>query len=253
MSGIRSFLSRRAGSVGAVAAVVLYVATAQAQSVDSKSESPRGAVTGRIDFDDADLPAATVEVDLSQEMFGDLFGLGDAAVAGVAETLLESAGAENKGTKLAAEQLEAARQILQLARSVVREVRIRVYEDLPEESGQAASIIGRFDGQLSAANWESLVRVRKDDESARISLIRSDGAVRGVFIVAANGDQLVLANAVCDISPENVKKLTSAATKIGLENGLQQAIESKMQHMKHRLPPQTPVPPVPAAPPASEQ
>lgn len=252
MSSIRCFLSRRAGSVGAVAAVVLYVATAQAQSADSKSESPRGAVTGRIDFADADLPAATVEVDLSQEMFGDLFGLGDAAVAGVAETLLESAGAENKGTKLAAEQLEAARQILQLGRDVVREARIRVYEDLPEESGQAESIIGRFDGQLREGNWENLVRVRKDNENVRVSLIRSNGAVRGVFIVAANGNDLVLVNAMCDISPENVKKLTSAATKIGLENGLQQAIESKMQHMKHRLPPSAPAPPVPGSP-ASEQ
>ena len=37
----------------------------------------------------------------------------------------------------------------------------------------------------------------------------------------------MFANAVCDVSPENVKKLTSAATKIGLENGLKQAIEDE--------------------------
>jgi hypothetical protein len=33
---------------------------------------------------------------------------------------------------------------------------------------------------------------------------------------------------VCDVSPENVKKLSAAATKIGLENGLLQVLEKEM-------------------------
>ena len=41
--------------------------------------------TGRLDFEAANLPTANVEVDLSQAMFKDLFGIGDAAIAGVAE------------------------------------------------------------------------------------------------------------------------------------------------------------------------
>jgi hypothetical protein len=68
-------------------------------------------------------------------------------------------------------------------------------------------------------------------------LLRSEGAVRGVFVVAANGGGLFVGNVVCDISPDNVTKLTSAATKIGLENGLAQAIEEKMPKVQHRLPP----------------
>ena len=36
---------------------------------------------GNVDFDYADAPAANVELDLSQGMFHDLFGIGDAAVA----------------------------------------------------------------------------------------------------------------------------------------------------------------------------
>ena len=32
-----------------------------------------------------------------------------------------------------------------------------------------------------------------------------------------------------DVSPENARKLTAAATKIGLENGLAKAIELKLQ------------------------
>jgi hypothetical protein len=55
--------------------------------------------------------------------------------------------------------------------------------------------------------------------------------------VAGENNDLVLANVVCDISPENVKKLTATAAKIGLENGLQQILEVQMRQMKHRLPP----------------
>jgi hypothetical protein len=47
------------------------------------------------------------------------------------------------------------------------------------------------------------------------------------------------------LSPDNMKKVTAAATKIGLENGLAQVIEAKMP--KHRLPPALP-PPSPDGP-----
>ena len=225
MIAVRSLVARRAGSMSAVVALVLSVAAAHAQESTTKSGDP----AGRINFGDLDLPPATVEVDLSRQMFSDLFGLGDAAVAGVAETLLKSAdgnkGAE--GTRLAAEQLAAARQIMQLASEVVREVRVRVYEDLPEGAIEPGKLMSHFDEQLSAGNWENVVRVRDDNDNVRVSLLRSDGAIRGAFIVVADGSDLVLANVVADVSPENVKKLTSAAARIGLENGLQQVIEAK--------------------------
>jgi hypothetical protein len=200
---------------------------------------------GRIEFDDTSLPPATVEIDLQQSMFHDLFGLGDAAVAGVAETLLQSAGSDSgsEGLRLAAEQLQAARQILQLASDVVHEVRVRVYENLPSELGQPATLVAPYDGQLRAGNWDTVVQVRDGDDSVRVSLLRESGAVRGVFIVAADGSDLVLANVVCDASPENVKKLTSAAAKIGLENGLGKEIEAKMRRLHQRLPPASPQPP----------
>jgi hypothetical protein len=73
-------------------------------------------------------------------------------------------------------------------------------------------------------------------------VLRGENALRGVFIVAAKKHELVFLNAVCDVSPENVKKLTSAATTIGLENGLKQAIEMKMQKLHPPAPPQPPQP-----------
>jgi hypothetical protein len=244
MSRARSFMARRAGRVGAFAAVVFYVVTA-AQAQESAAE--RADASGRIDFEAANLPPATVEVDLSQGMFNDLFGIGDAAIEGVAETLLQSAERNGgEGTRLAAEQLAAARQIMQLASDVVREVRVRVYEKLPEGASAPEEIAAQFDAQLREGNWDNVVRVREDGSSVRVSVLRGEGTVRGFFVVAGENDELVLVNVVCDISPENIKKLTSAAAKIGLENGLQQLLEVKMREMKHRLPPPQSAPSQPA-------
>jgi hypothetical protein len=248
MACFTSFLARRAGSIGAVAAVVLYlVAGAEAQSADDAVKAGRESVVGRIDFEAADLPAANVEIDLTQSMFGDLFGLGDAAIAGVAEALLGSGDARGNGesTRLAAEQLQSAQQIMRLASDVVREVRVRVYQDFSIDSDEGKSPFVIFDRQLEENDWETLVRVRNDDENVRVSLLRDEGAVRGLFVVAANGGELVLANIVCDVSPENVKKLTSAATKIGLDNGLSQVIEMKMKELHHSMPPRAGSPPEP--------
>jgi hypothetical protein len=234
MSSPRVFIARRAGSIGAFAAIVFCsLAAAHAQESEDRSGP-----AGRIDFSQADLPAATVEVDLSQGMFHDLFGIGDAAVAGVAETLLKSSeNGDAEGTRIAAQQLAAARQIMQLAADVVREVRVRVYSDLPESGARPEAVASKFDEQLREGEWDNVVRVREDDATVRVSLLRDNGAVRGIFVIAAENDEIVLANIVCDVSPENAKKLTTAAARIGLENGLAQMIEIKMTEMKHRLPP----------------
>src|SRR5688572_14372296 len=186
MTAVRSLVARRAGSVGAVGVLVLSVAAAaHAQEATTTSAEP----AGRINFGDLDLPPATVEVDLSREMFSDLFGLGDAAVAGMAETLLKSADGKNgtQGTRMAAEQLAAARQIMQLASEVVREVRVRVYEDLPEGAIEPNKLMSNFDEQLSTGDWENVVRVRDGEDNVRVSLLRSEGAVRGAFIVVSDG------------------------------------------------------------------
>jgi hypothetical protein len=114
---------------------------------------------------------------------------------------------------------------------------VRVYSDLPEGNDLTAHVTSKFDNQLREGNWDNVARVREDDDLVRVSVLRSDGAIRGVFVIVAERDEMVLANVVCDVSPENAKKLTSAAARIGLENGLGQVIEMKMREVKHRLPP----------------
>jgi Domain of unknown function (DUF4252) len=268
----RTALSRRIGMPRQIAAVavalaVLASATASAQIAVAEEAAGTETTLGRVDLNYDGLPPASVEVDLSEGMANDLFGIGDAAIAGVAETLAKAAGSNGaaEGTQLAAEQLAAARQIIEIVSQVVREVRVRAYQDLPNDEGQSTKLMAHFDKVTQAGHWQTIVRAHEDENTVSVSAVRSNGAIRGLFVVASDGDNLVLVNVVCDISPENAKKLTSVATKTGLEAGLGQAIEAKMRklHQKSQGPGVSPVtgapfkaarpaaPPTPTAVPAS--
>jgi hypothetical protein len=136
---------------------------------------------------------------------------------------------KGEAPKLAAHQLQAAREIIQLAGNVVREVHVRLYEGLPENIDGANALTKPFEEQLRSDNWETIARVRDDENLVRVAVIRNEGSVKGVFVVATDGESVALANVVCDVSPDNVKKLTSAATTIGLENGLATQLQLKFQ------------------------
>lgn len=223
MSPISRFVLSRFGCPATAIALVMYSAVAaNAQSVSTDHAN----AIGRIDFAKAHLPPATVEVELGPGMIGDLLGLGNAAIGGVAQTLVESPQGSDT-TKLAAEQLAAVQEIVQISSEVVQEVRVRVYEDGPTDLGS------KFAEQLQSAKWNTIVRVRDGDDNVAISLVRENDAVRGAFVVAADGNDLVLVNVVCNVSPENVKTLTSKAAQIGLDNGLQQMLEQKLKHLHH--------------------
>ncbi len=84
-----SELARRAGgNLMLAAATVLLAVAAHAEALAADGPS----TVGRIDFEAAKLPEANVEIDLSQDMFKSLFGIGDAAITGVAESLVKSTG-----------------------------------------------------------------------------------------------------------------------------------------------------------------
>jgi hypothetical protein len=208
--------------------VVVFMLWTFTSAYAQAEEATSNAAVGRLNFEAADLPEANVEVDLSQEMFRDLFGIGDAAIAGVAEALLDApkSGDGAKAVEIAAKQAEALRQIINLAGNVINEVHVRLYEDLPE-GANAHSISKQFDEQLHADNWDTLARVRDDEDTVRVAAVRDGGNIRGIFVVVTENESLILANLVCNVSPENVQKLTSAATKIGLENGLAKQIQLK--------------------------
>ncbi|MEM9351938.1 MAG: DUF4252 domain-containing protein [Planctomycetota bacterium] len=200
----------------AACAALLFVPTA------AYAETP-----GSVDFAAMDLPPATVEIDAGEELVATVLTIGESAVAGVAETLLGAAdeGPGSGEIKTAAEKLNAVRSLMKLAGNTVHEVHVRVYEGAPNglaEKCQAA---------LAAGAWQHAVSVREGDESARVSVVRRDNAIVGVFVMATEGDDAVLVNVVGDLSPENVKKLTAAATKIGLDHGLREKIIRQMHSM----------------------
>ena len=125
-------------SLGLVAAVFWVICRVK-RAADARE---RNCAEGRLDFEAAKLPAANLEVDLSQDTFRSLFGISDAAIAGVAETLFKSGdGEEGKNKQLTAEQLEAVRKIVELGGKFVREVRVRAYESLPEDTDDVDSLL----------------------------------------------------------------------------------------------------------------
>lgn len=207
-----------AGRRAACVALLLVPTVAQA-------EKP-----GRVDLAAMNLPPANVEIDAGPEMISTLLGIGEAAIAGVSETLLGAAdeGPGSGEIKHAAGQLEAVRHVIRLAGDVVQEVRVRVYEDGPQ------GVVSECEAQLDKEVWENAVRVSDGDEFARVSLVRSEGSVMGVFVIAGDSGDLVLANVVCNISPEKIKELTAAATKVGLDNGLREEIIRKMNRLGRR-------------------
>jgi hypothetical protein len=220
-------------------------------------------VEGRLDFEAAKLPAANLEMDLSQDTFRSLFGISDAAIAGVAESLFKSGDGEaDKSKRLSAEQLDAIRKIVELGGKFVREVRLRVYQGLPDETDDVQTLFKPFDAQLKNAKWETIVRFRDGEDMARVCVLHKDGALRGLFVTATDGDGVLLVNVVCDVSPDKVKPLTAAITKIGMSVDFQPVITWTsslasgdddsptglvMQSAAYASPPATPVPGAPKA------
>lgn len=232
MSMFQLFAARRAGTLGAFTAVLLYVGVATATAQESTATS-NGEI-GRVEFDHTGTAQKSVELDLSADMFGDLFGIGDAALAGVAEALSSSPQAQegSEAVKMAAEKAAAAREFVSIAKSVVKSVRIRAYEGLADAAKEQATVTAHYDRQLKSGGWENAVKARDGDKSVQVAAVRADGSIKGLFVVASEGNNLVLVNVTCDISPENAKRLTNAAVNAGLKSGLDKHLEEAFKHMK---------------------
>jgi hypothetical protein len=160
-------------------------------------------------------------------------GLGDAAIAGVAEAL-QTAPAGNESTqadvKLATNQLAAIRTIVSSVQGAVGEVRVYA----ASEGMDVASLVNHYDAKLNESAWTKIVHGRDDEKFATVFLMRDSGAIRGVFVVATEGRELVLVNVLCDISPERIKQITKQATSIGLELGGEDALREIVGKIRGR-------------------
>jgi hypothetical protein len=218
--------------LGAFAAALLYLGIAAAYAQETTPQS--SAILGRIEFNHPGAAKKFVEVDLSQAMFGDLFGIGDAALSGVVDALSDSPQAKegSQAIQQAAAKAAAAREFVAIAKNVIQSVRVRAYEDIENLAQEKSGVIAHYDQQLQTGGWENAIRAQDGDKGVQVSAVRGDGAIKGVFIIASEGNNLVLVNVICDISPENAKRLSTAAVKAGLQAGLDKHLEEAMKHMK---------------------
>ena len=185
--------------------------------------------TGRVEFDFADAPPANVAVDLKDEMLLALTDIAKAAVEGVVEGLMESS--ENEAVQQSAHHLHAVREILGLATEAIQEVRVRVYEDLADDDSQASMVKYYHQKVAQGKGWQNVVRVRDGDEDVAVCIQQDQSAIRGVFVIVSDGNDLVLANVVGELTPDRVKNLTNQAVKVGMQFGLEHVIEDAMRGM----------------------
>ena len=224
-------------ATGVVAVLVSYAATLGVARVQA-ADAPKAAEAGRVEFDHPGAGDASVQVDLPAGLLGDVVGLGDAAVAGIAESLLQAKTQDEKlqtNVKLATEQLAGIRSILGNVQQAVGEVRVRVYQGGEDELKiDPKAVAKHYSEKLAGTEWAKIVQVRDGDESATVFLMRRDGAIRGVFVVASDGHEMAVVNVLCDISPERVKQITQQATSIGLKVGgeeqLREVLEDILEH-----------------------
>jgi hypothetical protein len=218
----------------AVLAVALLATSGEAQ-VPAQSTSASvsdHSKPGRVAFDFPGAPPATVEVDLSQGMLSDITGIGQAAIGGVIEGILSSGGQSSDAVQQSAEHLQAINQIVGSLSGVVHEVRIRIYDDLPADAdGARTAMVAHYQQKMAGTDWDSVVRVREGDSNVSVCALRSDGAIRGIFAVVSEDNELIMVNVVCELTPEKIKEATSQATRIGMKLGLEKAIQEAMREL----------------------
>lgn len=184
---------------------------------------------GRVEFDFPGGAPANVEIDLKNGMLSALTDIAVAAVDGAAEGIRESG--QGDAVRQSTEIMGALREVLGLTGEVVKEVRLRVYEGM-EDSSTLASMQKYYQEKLDDGSWDNVVKVRDGDENVAVCVHREGSAIRGVFVMVGERDEMVLANVVCELTPDKIKQLTSKATKIGMRFGLGDAIEEMMREIQ---------------------
>jgi len=218
-------------SCGGICLIAVLILTAKANTSEAPAATPHA--SGNLEFDYPDAPAAKFELDVGQGMFQDLFGIGEAAVAGVVEGLAQSStanGGEDEA-KATAEGLAAVQHVVQLVGKFVQGARVHGYELDGDKADDAKKLEAYYTKKLRTQSWQTIFRVRDGDETYAVSTLRSAGAIKGLFIFCSDGSDVYLLNIVCDISPENVKELTSAAAKMGIKASTNQAMLEDGMHM----------------------
>ncbi len=220
-----------------LAATVMISSWNAEPALAQQTNDAQNQLVGRVPFDFPDAPPATVEVDLSEGMMLALSGIGQAALNGVAEALVES-DQEHPAPEIAqsAQHLKAVNQMVTELTRAVHEVRVRVHDNLSDVAPETcAGMIRHYSDQLRDSSWDSIVRVNDHGSTVNVNVLRSEGAIRGIFVLVSDQNQLVMANVVCELTSERIKQVAHGATLIGMKFGLDKAIQQAMVELERDL------------------
>ena len=192
---------------------------------------------GRVDLDFADAPAAIVEVDLEKDILADIVNLGEAAIMGSVEALLESAEGSHLTTlQHSAEHVDEIREAVRALATVVHEFHLRVYDNQSAGSEQISpTMFEHFAARLPESDWDNLLRMKDGADRIMVCVARHDDAIRGVFILASDHHDVVVTNVVGELTPDKVKLATHQATKIGIKFGMDDFVQKVLREIEREL------------------
>ncbi|TWT72810.1 hypothetical protein Pla123a_41100 [Posidoniimonas polymericola] len=181
------------------------------------------------------VPTPTVEVDLGGQLIDHALSLGEAALTGFLNGLQDNALEQNaEAVRFATEQIGSTKELTQTLREVVRGVHLRVWKELPDVEAVAASVAERLETELPDQGWEPTLRASESGKMVRVYVRSTEDAVEGVLILAHTDHELALVNLAGDLSQENVQRLSTLATKIAVELGLDRELEKAVQRLQQK-------------------
>ncbi len=84
-------------------------------------------------------------------------------------------------------------------------------------------------------DWDSVVRVYEHDSKVAVKVRRQADAIHGVFVIVADDHSVVVINAVCELTPERIKQVARGATMMGMNLGLEKAIQEAVHDLQQEL------------------
>ncbi|MCA9258887.1 MAG: DUF4252 domain-containing protein [Planctomycetales bacterium] len=217
-------------------ALTATAASAQEAAIEkAASLATAGAVPGRVPFDYKGALTPTVEIDLGPGMLADAGGLIQAVLVGAAEELQAATGSGGELAQAAAQAAaiqEDVRGIIETVQGAVHEVRVRIFADLDEtQMAECTQLVDHYRQAVQTEDWDDTIRVRDRQAQVDICLLRSEGSVQGVFVVAQEGNDVVLVNVTGDVSPDRLREVSRLAIRLGLRFGLQQQLEEVFRRL----------------------
>lgn len=190
-------------------------------------------LSGRIEMDVPELPPPSVELDFGQGLIRHAIEMGDAAAAGFLQGLTDSADPSTADNmKYIAQQLTSAREFSDAAGEVIQEVHVRAWEQMDSDGNPAEVALEHFDDRLRADGWSPTIKARETNKQACVFVLHEDDSVRGVFLIASEGEKLALVNVIGNLSTENIHRLTETLTRIGVQLGLDKKLNRAVGEIK---------------------